>query len=223
MRHSDSIQSDEVHGMAEFDPLKRARPLRAAANQDAGDSPAEQTSTDEQASTLDIADVVAEHYAAVYRYAFRLCGAECDAMDLTQQAFLAAQRNLHQVRDKQRVGGWLFAVLRNCYLKSLRKPQPAPAASIELAVDDIPAAPPPAQEIDQEKLQKALDQLSDDFKLVVVMYYYEGCSYKEISDQLQIPIGTVMSRLARAKGRLRSELLDADCASRTIDSSANSD
>jgi RNA polymerase sigma-70 factor (ECF subfamily) len=63
---------------------------------------------------------------------------------------------------------------------------------------------PPAETVDGDRLQQALNQLPEVFRLMVVMFYFEECSYREIAERLEVPIGTVMSRLARAKGYLRS-------------------
>jgi RNA polymerase sigma-70 factor (ECF subfamily) len=155
---------------------------------------------------LDIHSLVVEHQRAVYRYAFRLTGNEADAEDLTQQTFLIAQQRLAQVREPDKAAAWLFAVLRSCYLKSKRKRQPINATGLELDVESIPDTVT-EEDIDAEQLQLAINELPDEFKLVLVMFYFEGCSYKEIAAKLEVPIGTVMSRLTRAKGRLRGRLL----------------
>lgn len=157
---------------------------------------------------LDIRALIRDYHHDVYRYAFRLSGSRADAEDLTQQTFMIAHQRLPQLRQPGRVVSWLFAIVRTCYLKAERKTTPLTATSIDLDVDRIPE---PADEdpVDQELLQAALDELPDEFKLVLVMFYFEECSYKEIADQLQIPIGTVMSRLTRAKGRLRRRLSEA--------------
>jgi RNA polymerase sigma-70 factor (ECF subfamily) len=160
-------------------------------------------------SPLDMRTLVVDHHRDVYRYAYRLTGRVVDAEDLTQQTFLIAQQRLHQVRQPERVLSWLFAILRTCYLKSERKSVPLPATGIELDVDSIPDGAAETA-IDEELLQAAIGELPDEFKLVLVMFYFEECSYKEIAERLQIPIGTVMSRLTRAKGRLRARLLEAD-------------
>ncbi|MCU0981922.1 MAG: sigma-70 family RNA polymerase sigma factor [Pirellulaceae bacterium] len=160
-------------------------------------------------SPLDIQTLVVDYHGDVYRYAFRLTGTRPDAEDLTQQTFLIAQQRLHQVRQPERVVSWLFAILRSCYLKAERKSTPLAATSIELDVDNIPDSLAETS-IDEELLQAAIDELPDEFKLVLVMFYFEECSYKEIAEQLQIPIGTVMSRLTRAKGRLRCRLAEAE-------------
>ena len=160
---------------------------------------------------LDIQSLVCRHHDDVYRYAFRLAGNQADAEDLTQQTFLIAQQRLHQVRHPERALGWLFAILRSCYLKGERKRRPMDAAGLELDIESIPEDVT-ENDIDSQLLQAAIDELPDESKLVVVMFYFEECSYKEIAAELGIPIGTVMSRLARAKGRLRKRLLPAETA-----------
>lgn len=155
-----------------------------------------------------VARLIAEHHVAVYRYAFRLAGSTPDAEDLTQQVFLMAQQRLHQLREPEKARGWLYAVLRSVYLKSRRKPVPVPAGNLELDVDTLAEPVVPVEGFDRERLQAAISGLPDEFKIVVLMFYFEDCSYKEIADQLELPLGTVMSRLSRAKGRLR-ELLSA--------------
>lgn len=152
--------------------------------------------------------LIAEHHRALYRYAYRLAGREADAEDLTQQTFVTAQQKIHQLRDPAKVRSWLFTVLRNCFLKSHRKQRPLSAGDLELEIDAIAEPIPEAPQIDRQDLQAAVDLLPDEFKLVVVMFYFEERSYKEIAAELKIPPGTVMSRLARAKGRLRHRLLD---------------
>jgi len=161
---------------------------------------------------MDLAQLVAEHHQAVYRYAFRLTGAEADAEDLTQQVFLTAQGKLGQLRKTDSVRSWLFTVLRHGFLKAARRKRPLTAGSIELNVENIPAEVPAAEAIDREALQQALDQLPALHRAVVTMFYFEDCSYREIAERLDVPIGTVMSRLARAKQHLRSALFGADPA-----------
>lgn len=157
-----------------------------------------------------IARLVVDHYSDVYRYAYRLSGSIADAEDLTQQSFLLAQRNLTQLRLPESARGWLYAILRNCYLKSRRRPTPTSAATLELDVNEIPAEAPPESPVDRDKLQHALDGLADEFKIVLMMFYFEDCSYKEIAQRLEIPLGTVMSRLSRGKAQLRGKLFEPE-------------
>jgi RNA polymerase sigma-70 factor (ECF subfamily) len=81
-------------------------------------------------------------------------------------------------------------------------------------LDWVEADNPDNGQIDSERLQMAIDDLPDEFKVVVVMFYFQQSSYKEIATSLEIPIGTVMSRLSRAKSHLRRKLFTADAAVR---------
>lgn len=156
--------------------------------------------------SLDIAKLVAEHHEAVYRYAYRLSGSQADAEDLTQQVFLIACQKGGQLRQSESVRSWLFTILRNCFLKSRAKQTPTPAATLELCLENIPEPEHPPCWIDPDDLQQALNRLSVQDRVILAMFYFENLSYRQIAQQLAIPIGTVMSRLARAKARLRAQL-----------------
>jgi RNA polymerase sigma-70 factor (ECF subfamily) len=171
------------------------------------------TADDSQPRTacqVDLAGLVASHHAVVYRYACRLCGCPTEAEDLTQQAFLIAQQKLHQLRDSERAGGWLLAVVRSCFLKSLRKSRQTTALEMGRMVENIADQTSEVEQIDREELAAALAELPDEFRLVVLMFYFEDLSYQQIAEQLEVPIGTVMSRLSRAKGHLRRRLALAE-------------
>lgn len=159
----------------------------------------------DRAAPVALAQLVADHHQALYRYAYRLSGSQPDAEDLTQQVYLIAQEKLGQVRDAGSVRGWLFTILRNCYFKSSRKRLALPVADFDVSEipEEVPAPLP-----DGECLQEAINRLGDEFKAVVLMFYFEQRSYREIAESLDIPPGTVMSRLARAKGHLRRLLGD---------------
>ncbi len=160
----------------------------------------------EKPGTPAVAALVAEYHAQLYRYAYRLTGSVCDAEDLTQQTFLAAHRSLNQLRSEENCRGWLFSILRSYYLKLNRRRRPISAGNLDLDLDTVPDELPAELMIDQERLQTALDTLPDEFKLVLLMFYFEESSYREIADRLELPLGTVMSRLSRAKRHLRSKL-----------------
>jgi RNA polymerase sigma-70 factor, ECF subfamily len=164
----------------------------------------------ESKPTVDIGQIVAEHHAAVYRYAFRLTGAVCDAEDLTQQTFLAAHVSLDQLHQPETARAWLFTILRHCYSKMRGKRFPLIATSFDIDLNAVPENSPDELVIDQGLLQEAINELPDEFKLVVLLFYFEECSYREIAERLSVPLGTVMSRLARAKARLRAKLFELD-------------
>jgi RNA polymerase sigma-70 factor, ECF subfamily len=165
-----------------------------------------------------LAQLVAEHHVAVYRYAYRLCGSTADAEDITQQTFLIAQQKLDQVREADRAGHWLLVVARNAFLKSCRRRAPMPAGGLEIDINSVPdrtTADSPSAEtdiepIDPQQLQAAIDELPDEFRIPLLMFYFEDASYRDIAEQLDLPPGTVMSRLSRAKSHLRRRLLGSE-------------
>jgi RNA polymerase sigma-70 factor (ECF subfamily) len=166
-------------------------------------------------SPVDVRQLVIDHHAVVYRLAYRLTGNQADAEDVAQQAFLQAQQHMHQLRTPENPVPWLCAIVRSCWLKSFRRQRPVAAGSVDLNVDEVAEPLADEDQFDFERLQSALDDLPDEYKLVVTMFYFEEASYKEIAAQLEIPIGTVMSRLARAKSQLRKRLTEDEVAAAT--------
>jgi RNA polymerase sigma-70 factor (ECF subfamily) len=153
-----------------------------------------------------ITHLVDEHYQSLYRYAYRLSGAAADAEDLTQEAFCKAQAQLGSLRDPDRAKPWLFSILRNAYLHRARSDRAHKQVSLD-AVGDLPGdGPADVPEVDPERLQLALNELPEGFRTPVILFYFEDMSYRDIAEQMDLPIGTVMSRLARAKTHLRERL-----------------
>ena len=164
---------------------------------------------------IDIVELVAQHHRSMYRYAFRLTGSAVDAEDLVQETFLIGQQKLDQLRSPEAACGWLFAILRNCFIRSRKRSRPVSAGSIELNIDNVPEETSQDEkmqdgEIDGERLQKALNRLPPKHRTMLAMFYFEDIPYRKIALRLDMPIGTVMSRLARAKSRLRTELFKSD-------------
>ena len=152
-------------------------------------------------------DFLIERYSSfLFGYAYRLAGNATDAEDLTQQTFLIAHQKLHQLRSKESAKSWLCAVLRSCWLKTIRRNLPTPASNYELELEEVLETELQEEAIDEQAVQKTIDELPEDYRLVLLMYYFEDLSYQEIAEKLQVKIGTVMSRLSRAKDRLRRKL-----------------
>lgn len=150
-----------------------------------------------------MADLVERYYALLYRYAYRLTGSEADAEDLTQEVFLTAQAKWEQLRDETKARSWLFTIARNAYLKELR----APVCIVSSTLDELPGADADGpSDFDDEQLQNALNDLPEEFRSPVVLFYFQEFSYREIAEQMDVPVGTIMSRLARAKAFLRERL-----------------
>lgn len=157
--------------------------------------------------TQKVEQLVAAFYQPLYRYAYRLSGSPQEAEDLTQEAFCQAQHKLGQLRDETRAKAWLFSILRNAYLHRVRASKQEHRVALD-SIGEIPDRPSePLPEIEQAELQRALGELPETFRTPVILYYFEDFSYREIAEQMEVPLGTVMSRLARAKSYLRQRLL----------------
>lgn len=156
-----------------------------------------------------IASLVEQHYESLYRYAYRLSGTATDAEDLTQEAFCKAQAQISQLRDQERARPWLFSILRNAYLHRLRHSKSHPTVSLDGMFDIPETAPEELPEIGSEQLQQALNEIPEGFRTPLILYYFEEMSYRDIAEQMDLPIGTIMSRLARAKAHLRERLAPA--------------
>ena len=155
----------------------------------------------------------------VYRIVYRMVGSPDDAADLTQDVFVRAYERLRTLKDGQAFHAWITTLTVNMVHDRLRRRRPdmlslnaAPpgcAAGSEWQIPDR-AADHDAQLITAEQtaqLQQALLQLSPDHRAVVVLHHLEGMSVEDIGSTLQLPAGTVKSRLARARAELR-RLLD---------------
>jgi RNA polymerase sigma-70 factor (ECF subfamily) len=154
----------------------------------------------------EIRGLVDQCLPALFAYAYRLTGSADEAEDLTQQTFLIAQQKIHQLREAEKARAWLLKILRNCYLKNRRRNRPLVASELELDINQFGEVCVPERPWDPERLQRALDELPEMFRTVVLMFYFEQLSYQEIADQLDVPLGTVMSRLSRGKHHLRRKL-----------------
>lgn len=160
--------------------------------------------------------IVMPHLGAGYNLARWLTRNDDDAKDVVQEAYLRAVQSF----DRYRGGdprAWMLTIVRNTCYTWLRRNR---ATEVALAgdagagsVDDIPGDPatqPEAQfirDVDRQLLRDALDALPVEFREALVLRELEGLSYKEIADIVDAPLGTVMSRLARARQRLQQALL----------------
>jgi RNA polymerase sigma-70 factor (ECF subfamily) len=156
-------------------------------------------------------EAVLPHLDAAYNYARWLTKNHAEAEDVVQDACVRAMRFLSSLRDDD-ARGWLFAIVRNTwYSRISRRTNIREAASLDAApseqADD--ALDPEERLVQQHTVtlvRAALEQLPSDFREVIVLREIEGLSYKEIAEVVRVPIGTVMSRLARARERLRAVL-----------------
>ena len=153
----------------------------------------------------------------LYYAAFSYVGNRYDAEDLVQETLYTAYHKFHQLRDNRKLKSWLFTILRNHFLKWQRKKVPLQADEFENGIDYLSqlesvslrqdAASVYERKIEAETVQSILDKLPEKYKAVLILYYMEDSSYQEIAEMLAVPVGTVMSRLSRAKQMMKKALL----------------
>jgi RNA polymerase sigma-70 factor, ECF subfamily len=159
------------------------------------------------ADSLDFDSLVARYYGPLYQFAFSLTRDEADACDLVQEAFCIWANKGHQLRDASKVKTWLFTTLHREFLAVCRKHSRFPEVELEHVVEELPAvAPPTVNRLDTAQVMTALSRLEEIYQAPVALFYLQDCSYNEIAAILDVPLGTVKSRLARGLGRLH-ELL----------------
>jgi RNA polymerase sigma-70 factor (ECF subfamily) len=157
----------------------------------------------------DFHDIVADHYAALYRFAYSLSRNAHDASDLTQQTFLVWARKGAGLRDPGKVKSWLFTTLYREFLRQQRRSAPM-QTSDEAFLEHVapPAEPDQLSRLDAEDVLAALHRMEPAYREPLLLFYMEDLAYREIAEVLGIPIGTVMSRIARGKTRLKGVLSD---------------
>ncbi|MDF3059090.1 MAG: sigR [Rariglobus sp.] len=162
--------------------------------------------------------VVDAYYAPLYRFALSLARNSADACDLTQQTFYVWATKGAALRDVSKVKTWLFTTLYREFLRGRRR-----GARIT-ALDDLPPGEedPPAAEadlalkLDAQQVVEALQEVDEGFRAALTLFYLEDLPYQEIADMLEVPIGTVMSRLSRGKAQLRAVLARKEAAPKVI-------
>ncbi len=158
-------------------------------------------------SGLDFESVVACYYEPLYQFAFSLTRAEADACDLTQQTFYVWATKGHQLRDITKVKTWLFTTLHRAFLETRRKQTRFPHLELSEVPIELPALSPElANQLDAAQVVEALGQVDEIYQAPVALFYLEDCSYKEIADILDVPIGTVKSRMSRGIAQLQTIL-----------------
>lgn len=162
--------------------------------------------------------LILSYQGQVFNVAYRIMGDSASASDAVQEAFISAFRALRRYRGGS-FRAWLFRIVTNACYDELRRRKRRPASSLEALVEDAglpepdgsadlftnPELPEAAAERADltRALQDCLDRLPDDFRVVAVLADIQGYDYREVSAAIGKPLGTVKSRLARARARLR--------------------
>lgn len=154
---------------------------------------------------------VHQHADGLYRLALRLTGQTHVAEELVQETFYHAWRSSDSLRDVEHARGWLFRILRHRYAHWVRGRQRRSNTVAMTEPESIPAetrAPGEALELD-DFLQQALDHLEDRYKVPLLMVFLDGMTCREAAAALDLPLGTVLSRIHRARQSVRERLAAA--------------
>jgi RNA polymerase sigma-70 factor (ECF subfamily) len=152
--------------------------------------------------------VVDTHYTSLYRFALSLARSEADACDLTQQTFYVWATKGQALRDVAKVKSWLFTTLYREFLRGRRRGERMTAIDTvaETEIEAASSVPETVGKLDAKLVVAALQEVDETFRAPLTLFYLEDLSYQEIADTLEVPIGTVMSRLSRGKTQLRALL-----------------
>jgi len=157
---------------------------------------------------LEFEGIVDQYYAPLYRFALSLTRQESDAGDLVQQTFYLWATKGHQLQDAAKVKPWLFTTLHRAFLEGHRRHRRFPHCDLEEAAAELPPVDPAlVDRLDAQTVVEQLRRVDEVFQAAVALFYLEDCSYKEIADILEIPLGTVKSRIARGLSQLQTFVL----------------
>ncbi|GAB3478367.1 sigma-70 family RNA polymerase sigma factor [Nocardiopsis coralliicola] len=182
----------------------------------------ERTGTGGEPEQLDFAAAVTPYADQLYPTALRMTRNAADAEDLVQETFAKAFANFHQFRAGTNLRAWLYRILTNTFINGYRKKQREPRQDTTDEIKDWQLAAAEAHtstgfrsaeaevmdRMPDTAIRAALADLPEDFRMVVYLVDVEGYSYKEVAAQMDTPLGTVMSRLHRARRQLREQLAD---------------
>jgi RNA polymerase sigma-70 factor, ECF subfamily len=153
-----------------------------------------------------------EHIDALYGYAITLTHDPTEAEDLVQDTYLRAASAANRIDCDSNLKPWLFVIMRNAWLNQVRHKNSGPRfvdlETGETAVNEAQESPHVVylRKLEREQVRDAIESLPDAYREIVVLRDIEGFTYQEIATVLDCPAGTVMSRLGRARGKLRKML-----------------
>ena len=156
---------------------------------------------------MNFEQIVESFYEPLHRFALSLTRRHHDAWDLTQQTFYIWATNGHQLRDTTKTRAWLFTTCHRQFLASCRREDRFPHFDVDLVHDELPVIETgTVDQMDAVTLVEMLHALDETYRAPLALFYLEDLSYQEIGEVLEIPPGTVMSRLSRGKEQLRRQL-----------------
>jgi RNA polymerase sigma-70 factor, ECF subfamily len=156
---------------------------------------------------LDYEQIVALYHHDLYRFAYSLAGNKDDACELTQEAYYRLLSNNQKLRDSTKTKAWLFTTLYRLFLGEKRRNNRFPHLTISSVERELPTlSAEMVNEMDGVLVMEALREIDEHHRTPLVLFYLQNLSYREIAEILDVPIGTVMSRLSRSKIALRDHL-----------------
>jgi RNA polymerase sigma-70 factor (ECF subfamily) len=156
----------------------------------------------------DFEQIVSQHYEPLYRFTFSLTGTEADACDLTQQTFYVWATKGHELRDRTKVKSWLFTILHREFLNIRRRAVHFPHFELSDAIEDLPTiSPEVVNTLDSARVVEFLGQVQEPYRAALTLFYMEDHSYREIANILEVPLGTVRSRISRGMAQLQRSIL----------------
>jgi RNA polymerase sigma-70 factor, ECF subfamily len=156
----------------------------------------------------DFEKLVELHYKSLYRFALSLTRNESESSDLTQQSFYIYAKSGGQLRDKSKVKSWLFTTLHREYLGRRRRIVRFPETDFNEAQGELPSIEANVTSADAPAVLGALAKVDPAFQAAVSLFYIEDYSYPEIAEILDVPLGTVKSRIARGIEQLKRLLVE---------------
>jgi RNA polymerase sigma-70 factor (ECF subfamily) len=158
--------------------------------------------------SLNFEEIVDRFYPMLYRFALSLARNEADACDLTQQTFSIWATKGHLLRDDSKAKSWLFTTLYREFISIRRREMRWPKEELSEVEHELPCAMPETVDcLESGQVMEALQSIDETFRAPLVLFYLQEHSYEEIAHILEIPIGTVMSRLSRGKQKLQQAFL----------------
>lgn len=152
-------------------------------------------------------ELVNQYYQALYRFGISLAKSPDRAADLVQQTFVIWAQKGHQLKDRSKAKTWLFTTLYREFLGSARRSHRHPETELTEAEHELPHAEVDSgRRLDGQRAVILLGELEEVFRAPLTLFYLQQHSYKEIAEILDIPIGTVMSRISRGKDQLRKKM-----------------
>jgi RNA polymerase sigma-70 factor (ECF subfamily) len=159
---------------------------------------------------IDFEQLVDRQYAPLFRFALSLTRSEADAADLTQQTFFLWASKGDQLRDRSKAKSWLFTTLYREFLGGRRHEIRFPKIELDDVHEEEMSISPNVNAFDSASVLQALQAMEEPLRAPLTLFYLQQFSYQEIAEILELPIGTVMSRLSRGKAQLRQQLLSKE-------------